>query len=255
MMEKGKREQRRTEEDALFNQMLIWLAVAVVLELIILLLKKAYVDMAFGTDLALAMMYFFQVFRYVGLVLIVGGVVWLILNLRGHRSHFAPAILIAASAVLWVISVLLYYGFDRGASILAYLPPAAAVLILIWFLYQRIFFFSALVTGCGAAALWLCRLYYDGHPVRVRIIFAAGFVLLGLAMLLAVKVKSSGGKVGPLRVLPEGAPYPVFYLTCAITAVLMALALLLGSAAAFYLMFVLIGWLFVQAVYFTVKLM
>ncbi len=254
-MDKGKRERRRSDEDAVFNRMLIWLAIALAVELLIFLLRRLYVDMAFGVDLVLVLNGFFSVFSFLGLALTAAGVVWLAVSARQGRLLTLPAAVTGAVAVLWVISVLLYYFFDTGLQVLLYLPPAAAVLILIWFLYQRIFFFSALVTGCGAAALWLCRLYYDGHPARVRIIFAVGFVLLGLAMLAAVKVKSAGGKIGPVRVLPSDSLYPVFYLTCAVTAVTMALALLLGAAAAFYLMFVLIGWLFVQAVYFTVKLM
>ena len=129
------------------------------------------------------------------------------------------------------------------------------MLILIWFLYQRVFFFTALISGCGLAALWLCREYYGAHPARIRIIFGAGLLLLGLAALLTVKLKNGGGKLGSLRLLPEGSSYPVIYVTCALTAVTMALSLILGATAAFYLLFVLAGWLFVQAVYFTVKLM
>ncbi len=254
-MDKGKREQRRSDEDAVFNRMLICLAAAVAAELLILLLRRVYVEMSLGADVALALAAVFSVLRFAGLILVAGGVIWLVYSLRTGRSRLGPTILITVSAAVWVIAVLLYYFFDTGASVLIYLPLAAAVLVLIWFLYQRIFFFSALITGCAAAALWLCRLYYDGHPVRVRIIFAAGFVLLGLAMLLAVKVRSAGGKLGSLRVLPSDSPYPMLYLTCAVTAVLMALALLLGATAAFYLMFGLVAWLFVQAVYFTVKLM
>lgn len=254
-MEKGKRQQRRRDEDAVFNRMLIGLAAAVAAELFVFLLRQAYVDMAFGVDLALALNRVFSVFRFLGPVLIAGGIVWLAVSLRQGRSPLIPAIVAGVSAALWVISTLLYYFFDTGLQALIVIPPVAAVLILIWFLYQRVFFFTALISGCGLAALWLCREYYGAHPARIRIIFGAGLLLLGLAMLLTVKLKNGGGKLGSLRLLPEGSSYPMIYVTCALTAVTMALSLILGATAAFYLLFVLAGWLFVQAVYFTVKLM
>jgi len=45
------------------------------------------------------------------------------------------------------------------------------------------------------------------------------------------------------------------YLTCGIVAAVLAAALILGTAAAYYLIFVMVAWLFVMAVYYTVKLM
>ena len=47
----------------------------------------------------------------------------------------------------------------------------------------------------------------------------------------------------------------MIYLTCAIVAAAVAAALVLGTAAAYYLMFALVAWLFIMAVYYTVKLM
>ena len=41
MFEKGKRAQRQSEDDKVFNRMLLWLAGAVVVELLLLLLQKA----------------------------------------------------------------------------------------------------------------------------------------------------------------------------------------------------------------------
>ncbi len=254
MRKKGKREQRGSVEDAVFNRMLICLAAAVGAELLILLLRKVYVEMALGVGVVQVLMAVFSVLRFAGPVLILGGTVWLVYNLRGRRSTLAPGILIAASAAAWVIAMLLYYLFDVGANVLLYLPPVAAVLILIWFLYQRAFFVSAVITGCGAALLWLRRQSEEISP-RKTALFIAGFVLLALAALAAWRLSRNGGKVGPLRVMPADSSYIMIYLTCAVTAVAMLLGLLLNTAAAFYLMLVLVAWLFVQAVYFTVKLM
>ena len=254
MTEKGKREQRRSDEDAVFNRMLVCLAAAVAVELLILLLRKVYVDMALGTDVVRVLAAIFSVLRFLGPVLIIGGAVWLVYNLRGGRAALAPAVLIAVSAVVWVIAMALYYLFDTGANLLVYLPPAAAVLILIWFLYQRAFFVGAVITGCGAALLWLRRMS-ETVSTRKLILFIVGFVLLALAALAAWRLSKTGGKAGSLRLMPADSPYGIIYLTCAVTAAAMLLGLLLGPTASFYLVLVLVAWLFVQAVYFTVKLM
>ena len=65
----------------------------------------------------------------------------------------------------------------------------------------------------------------------------------------------SGGKLGGIRVMPPDTGYLFTWLSCAVTAVAMAVTLALGLTAAYYLLFALVAWLFVQAVFFTVKLM
>ena len=45
------------------------------------------------------------------------------------------------------------------------------------------------------------------------------------------------------------------WLTCAVVAVALLLAFLLGAAVTYYLLYVLIGWLFCLAVFYTVKML
>lgn len=254
MTEKGK-SQRRKEEDAVFNRMLLWLAGAVVIELIVLLLKRIYVDFWPDVEAAYAMSQFFRVFQFVGAALTAAGIVWLAVSMRGKKSWLLPAVLTGIVALVWVISLLAYQFYELGMTILMVLPAAAAVLILIFFLYQRVFFVNAALTGGGIAALLLFRSHHANHPTALLLIFIAGWVLLAAAAALAWKLSRTNGKLGPLQIMPEHSAYRVIYLTCALTAAAMALALLLGETAAFYLLFVLVAWLFGQAVYFTVKLM
>ena len=44
MSEQGKRLQRRKQEDAAFNKMLLWLAGAVVLEILTFVLRRIYIN-------------------------------------------------------------------------------------------------------------------------------------------------------------------------------------------------------------------
>ena len=255
MFEKGKRAQRQSEEDKVFNRMLLWLAGAVVVELLILLLQKAYVDIAFGVDVTLGLAAFFKVFSIAGIIIALGCVVWAVLFYRANKPVLLPVILAAVSAGLWVISVVSYLLFDSGMRILMLLPAAGAVLIVIYFLYQRAFFYNAILTGGGLLALWLDRQYYMNHPRLMTACVAAGVVVLIAAAALAWQLSKTDGKLGKLRVMPVESNYLMTWITCGVVAVAMIAGLVAGTTAAYYLMFVLVGWLFAQAVFFTVKMM
>ena len=255
MFEKGKREQRHDKEDATFNKMLLWLAGAVVVELIILLLSRIHVNMLFGVGPQQVLSWFFKVFRFLGVVLAVAGIVWTVLSARKGKSVTLPLSCTGAAVALWAVSVLAYYLFDVGFNIAMLLPAAAAVLIVVFFLYQRVFFYNAMLAGGGLVLLWLYRRYYADRPTMMNAFFIAGFVLLAVALVLSIVLRGCGGKLGGLRVLPDDTSYLLTWITCVVTAAAMALTLVLGMTAAFYLLFLLVGWLFIQAVFFTVKLM
>ena len=245
MFEKGKRERGKNQEDVIFNRMLLWLAGAVAVELLILLVRQVYVYMIFGGVVAHGLMTFFRVLVIAGAVLTVGAAVWTVLSARASKPVILPAALTAGLALLWIISALSYFMYDDGLKILVMLPAAGAVLILIFFLYQRPFFYNAVLTGGGMLAVWLYQQHYMKHP-RLTLAGAAG---------LAFLVKKGDGMLGGLRVLPVESNYMMTWITCGITAAAMAVAFILGVTMAHYLIFVLVGWLFAQAVFFTVKMM
>lgn len=255
MFEKGKREQRHDKEDATFNKMLFWLAGAVVAELVIMLLDRIYVNRLLGSAGQVALMYFFRVFLFLGAALVVAGAVWAVMRARGGKGVALPCACTAAAAGLWAVSVLAHFLFDVGLRIAMVLPALAAVLIVVFFLYQRVFFYNTMLAGGGLVALWLYRQYYLEHPTMITVLFVAGFVALAVALVLSFVLRGSGGKLGGLRVVPADTSYLLTWITCVVTALVMALALVLGVAAAYYLLFALVAWLFIQAVFFTVKLM
>ena len=255
MFDKGKREQRHTQEDATFNKMLLWLLGAIVVELFILLINQIYVNFIFGVNVAYGLWHFFRIFTFLGAALTVAGIVWAVLSFRKGKPAAVPCICTAAAAGLWVMSVLGYFLFDAGMKIMMLLPAVAAVLIVVYFLYQRGFFLNTLLTTGGLLALWVHRQYYSGHPTVIRLAFVIGFVLLAAALVLSLLLRRSGGKLGGLRVLPADTGYWMTWITCGVTALTMALTLVLGTAAGFYLLFVLVAWEFVQAVFYTVRLM
>lgn len=258
MSEQGKRLQRRKQEDAAFNKMLIWLAGSVVLEGLTLLLRRFYINYAytdFGVGLAMGLNGFFGVFRFLGLALVIAGAVWLLLSLRGGKKIVLPSVCTGVVLWLWIASVLCYGTNEMGMGMLCVLPAAVAVLAAVFFLYQREFFYNAILVGVGITALWVYRQIFMNHPRMTYCGFAAVWALMVLAAAAAFLLSKREGKLGFLRVLPAGASYMSIYLTCAVVALTLLVALLVGVAAAYYAIFVLIGWLFCLAVYYTVKLM
>ena len=255
MFDKGKREQRHEQEDATFNKMLLWLLGAVVVELFLLLIKKVYVDFAAGWTVALALVEFFHIFAFLGAALTAAAIVWAVLSGRKGKPILVPCICAASLAGLWVLSVLGYYLFEVGISIMMLLPAVAAVLIVVYFLYQRVFFLNTLLAADGLLVLWLHRQYYMNHPTMIRLSFAAGFVLLAAALVLCFLLRRDDGKLGGLQVMPAGTDYLMTWITCWVTALAMALTLALGAVVGFYLLFALVAWVFIQAVFYTVRLM
>ena len=254
MTEKEKRMQRRRAEDAVFNRMLLCLLGAVIAEVVVLIVKRIYLDVV-SVPLANALYYAFGVFQFLGLALTVAGIVWCVLWKKNGKKLTVPAVCTAVVGTLWIIALLTYQLNALGVRVLMILPAVVAILMLIFFLYQRAFFVNAILTGGGMAALWMYRKCYMNHPTAITICFVLGLIVLVLAALLVWKLRQTGGKVGKIRLMPEGSSYGICWITCAIVAVAMILALLLGVIVAYYLFFVLLAWLFCQAVFFTVKLM
>ena len=258
MSEQGKRLQKRKEEDAAFNKMLLWLAGAVLLEGLTLLLRRFYIDYAytdFGVAFAQGLDNFFGVFRFLGAALFLAGCVWTFLWIKGGRTKLLPVLVTCAVLWLWIASVLCYGLNELGMTLLCALPVAVAVLSAIFFLYQREFFWNGILVAVGITALWVYRQIYMNHPRLTYVGFALVWVFLVLAAVAAFRLSRKDGKVGAVRVLPAGTSYLSIYLTCAVVAVALLAALLIGVTSAIYIIFVLAGWLFCLAVYYTVKLM
>ena len=258
MTEKEKRQQRRSAEDAAFNRMLLWLVGAIAAEAVVLFVKRFYINITGGgadIEIATALMHFFRVFVYAGLVLTALGVVWCVLSQKSHKKLRLPVICTAVVGFLWIVSVMAYYLDDVGVKILQVLPVVAAVLILIFFLYQRAFFVNAILTGCGMAALWGLRQFYSVHPTVVTLTFVVGWVGLVVIAVLAWQLKKNGGRLGKVHLVSDQKCYSICWVTCAVVFVATLVGFILGTGMAYYLLYALIGWLFCLAVYFTVKLM
>lgn len=187
---KARQANKRQQEDAALNRILIWFAGAVVAEIILLLLNRFLPDLA-------------------------------------------------------VI---------HGLTILV---PIVAVLAMIFYLFQHDFFCITVISAGGILSLQLYRKVFWNHPTMIRCGYILAFLLLIAAAVVLILIQR-GKRPMPLsidKLVPQDANYPLLYVTCALNAVALVLTLILGSTAAYYLLFVLIAWLLVTAVYYIVKLM
>lgn len=261
-MESKKQQQqsaRRKQEDMALNRLLIWFAIAIGYEALVLLIKRFYVNFRmsdFEIDLALGLSHVFGILQWAGLVLVGAAVGWLVYAKKHGKPLVKPAVLAAALFGLWFTAFVTYrFGFNGGVDLLGAVAPAAAVLAMVYYLYQREFFCNTVITGCGILCLWLYRRYFQYHPNVIRAGYVLAWVLLAAAAAVFWKLSQSGGKWKKLRVFPAKISYVPAYATCGLTAGVLAAALIGGAAVAFYAIFVLVIWLFCMAVYYTVRLM
>jgi hypothetical protein len=162
---------------------------------------------------------------------------------------------------LWGADYVVMLNYGEGIKFLCTAVAAAAVLVLIFHVYQREFFISSLVTMGGIAALWVYRrsAIWGIITPRVYAVYALGLVLLLLCAVLARRAQRGRGLMTiqgeSVRVFSSLCHYWLIYLSCAVVAVVMLASFLFGNMAAFLSIFILAVYFFALAVYSTVKLM
>lgn len=249
--------QRVREEDVILTKVLWWILGAVVLETLLLLLNKVYVN--FTTEqvyIAVGLQSMFKVLAVALPICFVLLLVWSLLFWRAGRSVRLPGVLTGISLVLAVCAVVIHYFYDKGISFLYIAVPAAAVLALIYYLYQREFFFSAVLGALGLLGVKVAaeaagnRLVGYGYLAGLAVIVVAALVWFRL---LQTRKGMWKFRNGSKEILTKSANYAMLYVTCLLVAAVVIAAVLLGALALLY--GVLVAWLLILAVYYTVRLM
>lgn len=200
----------------------------------------------------------------VGIVGIVAGVVMLVREVSGKRSGARRIVCgrnLLIASILTVVSMcaILYLGVGPIKVLYAVLP-ALAVYYLIYHSYAREFFLIAVDAGASLAFMWLVhRALATTHFVWVAYASLAAAVILAVVQLIAVATLR--GKNGKIRYRGKKIDlqfsrnaYTMLTITPILMAALVAVVLFapvhiliaMGAAAAY---------LFITAVYYTVKLM
>lgn len=257
-MENKKQQQsaRRRQEDAALRKLLIWFGAAVVYEAVILFLRRFYINFHTGweTEVAFGVMRVLQVLCVAAPIGTVAAAAWLVWSRKQDRPLIPPLVCTGVLAGLSATALAVYRFTGLGVDVLSVIPPVAAVLALVYYLYQREFFCNTVLAAGGILALWLYRRIFQVHPLWIWAGFVVLWLVLAGAAWAAWRLSQSGGEWKGVHFSPKTVYTPT-YVTCALTAVTLAAAMIGGASAAYYAIFALVIWLFCMAVYYTVRLM
>lgn len=253
-MDKKQREARRKQEDQALTRAMLWVAAAIVLEGLLVLLNRYYINYYLSEiDLMLAVHSGLKVLRLAAAAVALLSLVWTVVSVLHHKKITLPLLLTIAGGAFAICSHVALRYRDGGVSMLFWLVVAWAVLALIYYIYQKEFFLSATATGLSVLGLWFVR--YGGGFNLDAVLCLLGIVVVLAATLLLKKNNGMLSLRTSIRILPKDAVYSVILVSGIAALVALAIALVSGTTAAYYLLLVMLAWIFALFVYFTVKLM
>ena len=255
-MDKKQREERRRQEDIALQRGLLWVVGAIVLEGLLVLINRNYINYKMeeaAVNRMVAIGNVLGVLRIAGAVAAVLALGWAFWQMKQKKTFGLQLVLALALAAVAVCAHVTVKFRAEGMSMLFWLVVAWAVLALVYYIYQREFFVAAAACGMSVLALWFVR--YDRNGLAESILVLAAIAVVTAAVVWMKKSRGTlPGKLA-IRFLPEDTNYAVALATCAASLAAPIAALLLGGTAAYYLIFVMVAWLFALFVYYTVKLM
>ena len=252
-MDKQQREARRHQEDVALTRALLWIAAAVVLEGLLVLVNRFYINYYMDEiNIVIFLQGALKAVRIAGLVFAVACLAWAGLRLHKNAKPTLPLLLAMAGGALTICSHVVLKYKSSGMSMLFWLVVAWAVLAVVYYIYQKEFFLAAAATGMSVLALWFVR--YAGIGYEVALILAAIVLVLAVTLYL----KKNNGVIPfktPVQFTSPDCSYAVVLVSCLASIVAVVAALVLGATVAYYLLFVMLAWIFALFVYYTVKMM
>ena len=237
------------------NRGLMWVGGAVVLEFLLLLVNRYYINFRVSeVDLAVMIRSALGILRIAGVVAGAAALIWAVLRFRKGQKNGLPLVLALICGALAVCSHITVVFQASGIQMLFLMVPAWAGLALIYYLYQREFFLGAVASGLSILGLWFVR---SGVRVGLETVLTLVGVLLVAAAALWLKKNNGVWKQGEseVRLMPKKTSYPLILASCLVGLVALLAAIALGANLAYYLIFAMVAWLFALLVYYTVKLM
>ena len=181
-----------------------------------------------------------------------------VIRQKKHGLWFGRLMLLGGTSLVMAAMLLFIrlYTF-RAFGILYAAIPIAAFLYMIYSIYQRDFFFQSIVAGCTAVTLYLFSRWLHHRPwhLVVHATYIVAIALLVAAVPVLLAARKNNGKVLNKKFLPLNANYNMIFLTLGLMLLSIVTVLAAGSGIAFWMMVGVLGYLFVLAVYYTIKLM
>lgn len=171
-----------------------------------------------------------------------------------------PYLLFAFSFVLALSCFAINFMYVDAIKLLYVVVPALTVLYLIFHIYQRRFFTSALITLFSGFSCWAIYKLIDTSSYLKPVItaIASGALILAFAAVIKFLFEKNEGSLmifgKKVRLLDKGSNI-VVYISCAVSIVGIIVSVLLGTTVSLYATFSLLGYLGALLIIYTVKLM
>jgi hypothetical protein len=256
---KQKRAEKAKAEEAALNRILCWIVGGVALEFLVLLLARyvVYYKVAEYT-IHVVVSTAAKILAVAGLACAAGAAYWWNSARKSGKGVNLSGALCLFMLGLSASCFATWFFYDLGIRLMRYAVPAVVVLALIYYLYQREFFFIACQSILALLGVWLCD---KGAGGSYRII-SYGYVVAAAVLLLffAFLCRKGQGENGVVELggrtwkcFSRDANYALLYAGAVIALVTLIVAAIGISPMALYA--VSVAWLLIMAVYYTVKLM
>ncbi len=169
---------------------------------------------------------------------------------------FTGANIMILSAIAIICAAALTLKFDRETLKSLYIfIPALVALYIIYYSYQREFFFISLAAGIGAISIWLVASGIVNARALLLLILSGVVMLVLAALTVFAQLKKGQIKLGKRKIELFGsdARYGLVYLTFILVISLLITAFLIPDLAIYYV-YGLIAYIVLTGVYYTIKL-
>ncbi len=207
-----------------------------------------------------------QVVLWIGVALLLAGVGK---TIREHQQHAdvqysiwrGRNISIVAAVVVVCMLVIQRFG-PTSIKLFYIILPALAIYYLIYHSYLREFFIISL--DCGVAAVLLSfarRALNSANYQYAAYACAAVALVIALAQFYVLRKVQNGKQVEGIvdgrrtQLFASAHAYQMMYVSALLLVLFVALGAIAGAQVAYYLLFAVFGYLFITAVYYTVKMM
>ncbi len=251
-------EKLRAEEEAL-NRILCWVAGGAVLEFLLLLLNRYWTHYTGAqVNLRLALDSVVRILAVAGLACAAGAGYWWSSARKSDKGVNLPGTLCLFMVGVSVSCFATWFGSDSGLRLMSYAVPAVVILALVYYLYQHEFFLIASQSVLALFGIWMCgRALGGGRSVFCYAYVVAAALLILAAAGLCRKAQGDRGRVElagkEWKLFSKDANYGILYAGAVIALLALIVAAIGISSAVLYA--VVVAWLLIMAVYYTVKLM
>ena len=251
-----KRADKEREDNKILNRVYYVFLLGLAAECYLFLVYRGYIASTVNSTLAWHTV--LRVLMWIGLAaLVVGAAVWYVKREDKKLRKIMPWVTGAGAFFAlsgWIMTH--FFSNGRGVTAMCVLVPIAAVLALVYLLYQHECTLSTVALSGAMFCVWARNASANSSSWSIPVIIGcvAALALLALAAWLSYKAQMAEGKLWKKQVLSLECDYRILYAALAVAAVGVLIGLLLPMISV-YLMWLLGVALFAELVYYTTKMM